>query len=75
MSSSIFDFPPVERPYVAVRRFKAVQGEFIFQDLLNYLGLSEDEFREEYGEKIIGNPACLNHTINEMVRGKRRMKL
>ena len=36
MSTDIFDFPPVERPYVAVRRFKLINGEFLFNDLLEY---------------------------------------
>lgn len=67
MSTDIFDYPPVERPYVAVRRFKIINGEFIFNDLLEYLDLTEDEFRKEYGEKLIGNPTCLNTVITEMV--------
>lgn len=77
-ATDIYDFPPVERPYVAVRRFKLTMGDFIFNDLLEYLGLSEEEFRQEYGEKLIGNPTCLNHTITEMVTGRisrsRRMR-
>lgn len=72
MSTDIFDFPPVERPYVAVRRFKLINGGFIFNDLLEYLGLNEEEFRKEYGEKLIGNPACLNKVISEMVTGRIR---
>ena len=72
MSTDIFDFPPVERPYVAVRRFKIIYGETIFNDLLEYLGVSEDEFRCEYGEKLIGNPTVLNGVITDMVVGRIR---
>ena len=74
MSTNIFDFPAAERPSIAVGIFKQVNGEFIYNDLLEYLDLSEDEFQEEYGEKLIGDPTCLNPVITEMVLGRIREK-
>ena len=72
MSTDIFDYPPVERKYVAVRRFKIIIGKSIYDDLLKYLGLTEKEFVNEYGEKIVANPTCLNRTIVEMVTSQIR---
>ena len=38
--NNIFEYPPVERKYVAVRRYRqSVGGEKIFNRLLDVLGL------------------------------------
>ncbi len=66
MVRDIYDYPPVERPYVAVRRFKLVVGENLFNKLLKYLELDYGEFVKKYGEKLAGNPNCLNKDIVEM---------
>ena len=60
----------------AVIRFKLVQGEFIFDKILNHLGLTEDEFTQEYGEKLEKDCNCLNSVIVEMMHEnmKRRLK-
>lgn len=68
MSTSIYDFPPVERKYVAVRRYKnTIGGEIIFKRLLEHLGLTETEFIQKYGDELIGNPTLFNHEIVMMV--------
>ena len=72
MSTNIFDYPPVERKYVAVRRYRqSVGGEKIFNRLLDVLGLTYYEFVDKYGEKLIGEPAPdeLNKVLVEMLRG------
>nr|WP_295000212.1 hypothetical protein [uncultured Methanobrevibacter sp.] len=69
--SNIFDYPPVERKYVAVRKYRqAVGGEKIFNRLLSVLGLTYYEFVDKYGEKLIGDPAPdeLNRVLVEMLR-------
>ena len=66
MVKDIFDYPPVERPYVAVRRFKLVMGEHLFNKLLKYLDLEYGGFVKEYGEKLVRDPNCLSKTIVEM---------
>lgn len=69
MSTNIFDYPPVERKYVAVRRFiLSIGGEKMFNRLLRELNLTREEFTTEYGEKLIGNPGMFNHEISEMIR-------
>lgn len=69
MSTNIFDYPPVERKYVAVRRFiLSIGGEKMFNRLLRELNLTREEFTNEYGEKLIGNPGMFNHEISEMIR-------
>ena len=68
MVTSIYDFPPVERKYVAVRRYKkTIGGEKMFNRLLERLGLSEEEFIQEHGEELIGNPTLFHHDMVEMM--------
>ena len=67
MSVDIYSYPVSQRPRVAVSRFRRTQGEHIFNKLLNHLELNYEEFVQEYGEKLLGNPTCLNHTIVEMI--------
>ena len=70
MSTSVFDYPPVERKYVAVRRYrKSVGGERIFNRLLSRLGLTYYEFVEEWGETLVCNPSPdeLNHELATMI--------
>ena len=55
--NSIFDYPPVERKYVAVRRYQNIHGERIFNRLLKRLDLSREEFVEEWGDRLVGDPA------------------
>lgn len=66
MTTPIWEYPPVERPYVAVRRFKLVMGEHLFNKLLTYLDLEYGSFVKEYGEKLVRDPNCLSKTIVEM---------
>lgn len=51
----------------AVIRFKLVQGEWLFDKLLNHLDLTEEEFTIEYGEKLSNDPTCLNDVIVELM--------
>ena len=51
----------------AVTLFKIVQGEWLFEKILNHLGLSEEEFREQYEKKLDDDPTCLNGVIVEMM--------
>lgn len=68
MNSNIFEYPPVERKYVAVRRFiQAIGGENMFNRLLKRLNLTRKEFTDLYGEKLIGDPAMFNHEVVEMM--------
>lgn len=67
MTTPIHDYPPVEQKYVAVRRFKLSISPRIFERLLERLELTEKEFVQEYGEKLMGNPALLNHEVTEMI--------
>lgn len=69
MSPNFFDYPPEERKHMAVRHYKRVLGsEKIFNKLIKRLNLTEKEFIAEYGDKIIGNPTCLDHEIVMMIR-------
>lgn len=64
MSRDIFDYPPVEQKYVAVRRFiLTIGGEKFFNRLLNHLGLTREEFTLKYGEELIGNPSLFNKEL------------
>ena len=61
----------------SVRKFRIVQGEWLFEKILNHLNLTEDEFTREYGDKLEDDPTCLNHVVvemmhNNMKRGMRR---
>ncbi|MBQ6350241.1 MAG: hypothetical protein IJI42_04865 [Methanobrevibacter sp.] len=59
----------------AVARFKLVQGEWLFERILNHLNLSEEEFTREYGEKLADDPTCLNNVIVEMMHQNMRRGL
>ena len=67
--SSIYDLPADERRTEAVRRFKIITGENIFERLLDYLELSHEEFTNEYGDKLASNPNCCNSMIVDMCYG------
>lgn len=64
----IFDYPPNQRKRVAVIRFRLIQGEDLFEKLLKRLDLTEEEFTNEYGEQLIGNPAMFNDEIVEIIK-------
>lgn len=65
----IFEFPPVERKYVAVRRFIiTIGGEKMFNRLLEELNLTREEFTLEYGERLIGNPGMFNTKMVNIIR-------
>ncbi len=68
--NSIFDYPPVERKYVAVRKYRKSVGGAMFNRLLKRLGLSYYEFVEEYGEILMGDsaPNVLNKEIVGIIR-------
>ena len=66
MVKDIFDYPPVERPYVAVRRFQIVMGEHLFNKLLDYLDCDYGGFVNDYGEKLVVNPNYLSDVIVDM---------
>lgn len=66
MTTPISEYPPVERPYVAVRRYRLVLGERLFTKLLNYLNVDYSEFVNQYGEKLVRDPNCLSKKIVEM---------
>lgn len=59
----------------AVIRFKLVQGEWLFDKILDYLNLSEEEFTREYGEKLEKDCNCLNGVIVEMMHQNMRRSL
>lgn len=52
----------------AVSTFKFVQGEWLFQEMLNHLGMTEDEFKQKYESKLDKDPNALNEVIIEMMR-------
>ena len=52
----------------AVNKFRIVQGEWLFQKILEHLDLTEDEFANEYETKLSVDPTCLNEVIVEMIR-------
>lgn len=68
----IYEYPVDQRPRVAVARFRRIQGDFIFEKLLDYLGYSYDEFVKEYGEKLLADPTCLSHEVVEMMTSRIR---
>lgn len=73
MSTNIFEFPPVERKYVAVRRYIiTIGGEKMFNKLLNELNLTREEFTEEYGESLIGNPNLFSKELAKIIRNEFR---
>lgn len=59
----------------AVIRFKLVQGEWLFEKILDYLNMTEEEFTTEYGEKLADDPTCLNNVIVEMMHQNMRRGL
>lgn len=64
---NIYDYPPVQRKYVAVRRYiMTIGGLEVFNLLLKRLGLTRKEFIMEYGESLIGNPAPVE--LNRLIR-------
>lgn len=64
----IYNLPENERRVEAVRRFRIITGESIFNNLLGYLELCDEEFTNEYGDKLAANPNYCNHLLVEMVR-------
>ena len=69
MRTNIFEFPPVERKYVAVRRYIiTIGGEKMFNKLLNELNLTREEFTNEYGENLIGNPNLFSKELTKILR-------
>ena len=69
MSRSIYDYPVEERPRIAVARVHRIHGDYVFDKLLDYLNLTYDEFIDEYGEKLAGDPTCLKKVIVDMMMG------
>ena len=69
MSRSIYDYPVEERPRIAVARFRRIQGDYVFDKLLEHLNLDYESFVTEYGEKLVSDPTCLSSTIVEMMVG------
>ena len=69
MSRSIYDYPVEERPRIAVARFRRIQGDYVFDKLLEHLNLDYESFVTEYGEKLVSDPTCLRSTIVEMMVG------
>lgn len=51
----------------AVSRFKLVQGEWLFDRILNYMDLTEEEFREKYEDALDKDCTCLNEVIGDMI--------
>lgn len=69
----IYEYPAGERPGIAAGRFRRIQGEFLFERLLDHLGLeSYDEFVDKYGERLVADPTCLSHEVVEMMTGRIR---
>lgn len=69
MSQNIYDCPVDERPRLAVEKFRRIQGDWIFDQLLEHLDLTYDEFIQEYGEKLVSDPTCLSNIIVDMMVG------
>lgn len=68
MTTPIHEYPPVERKYVAVRRFKIIITPRLFKCLLDKLSLTEKEFALKYGEELIGNPSLFDKEVAEIIR-------
>lgn len=51
----------------AVTRFKLVQGEWLFNRILDHLNLTEEEFTTRYGDELEKDCTCLNGVIAEMI--------
>lgn len=66
---NILDYPVEERPGIAVERFRRIQGDWIFDQLLERLDLTYEEFVNEYGEKLVRDPTCLSNIIVDMMVG------
>lgn len=58
----------------AVETFKIVQGEWLFQKLLQHMELTEEEFTEKYEKELDKDCTCLNDVIVEMMFKKIRRK-
>ena len=72
MSDNIYNYPVEQRPRLAVARFRRIQGEWLFDQLLEHLELTYDEFVTAYGEKLVGDPTCLSDVLVEMITGNIR---
>ena len=72
MSWSIYDYPVEQRPRLAVDRFRIIQGEYVFELLLEHLNLDYESFVNRYGEKLVNDPTCLNHVLVSMMVGRFR---
>ena len=66
---SNLDYPVEQKPRIAVAKFRRIQGDWIFSQLLEYLELTYDEFVSEYGEKLVRDPTCLSNIIVDMMVG------
>ncbi len=51
----------------AVTTFKLVHGEWLFERILDYLNLTEEEFREKYESELEKDCTCLNDVIGDMI--------
>ena len=60
----IYTLPKNKRRAEAVRRFKLITGENVFERLLDYLELSQEEFTNEYGDKLVEAPHYEVHEID-----------
>ena len=69
MSDNIYNYPVEERPHIAVARFRRIQGDYVFDKLLEHLNLDYESFVTEYGEKLVRDPTCLSSTIVDMMVG------
>lgn len=70
--SNILDYPVEQRPRLAVAKFRRIQGEWLFDQLLEYLDLTYDKFVTEYGEKLVSDPTCLSNITVDMIVGNIR---
>ena len=55
----------------SVRKFRAIQGEWLFEKILHHLNMTEEEFTQEYSDKLDDDPTCLTPVVVEMMRLRR----
>ena len=63
----LYNLPPEKRAKKAAIRYKIVIGEGLFNELLDYLNMTFEEFSKEYGEQIISNQKIVDSILVEIL--------
>lgn len=65
--NDLYDLPSEKRAKKGAIRYKLVLGEGLFNELLDHLNMTFEEFSKKYGEQLITNQNIVDDILVEMI--------